>query len=125
MSGGAVLRGRPGRPAAVLHTRITPYGVGSTRFFRLYRTIRARERIIAWDPGKCFAYCASEANVPGVSALVEQWILAPSADTTTAVTWTLAVDSTPVHLLLRAGRRHIDKLFREGMQLLEVSCRGR
>ncbi|WP_406169081.1 SRPBCC family protein [Streptomyces sp. NBC_00996] len=101
-----------------------PYGDGSTRYFRLYRAIRARERIIAWDPGERFAYCAYEANAPGVSALVEQWTLAPSADTATIVTWTLAVDSkTPVHLLLRAGRRHIDSLFREGMQRLEALCR--
>lgn len=103
-----------------------PYGVGSTRYFRLYRTIQARERIITWDPGRRFAYCAYEVNAPGVSALVEQWILAPSANTATAVTWTLAVDSKPpVHLLLRSSRRHINKLFQEGMQRLEVLCHDR
>ncbi|MFF7749247.1 SRPBCC family protein [Streptomyces sp. NPDC007971] len=102
-----------------------PYGVGSTRCFRLCRTFRARERIIAWDPGRRFAYRACEANVPGVSALVEQWTLEPAADTATTVSWTLAVDAEPpVHLLLRAGRGHIDKLFREGMRRLEVLCRG-
>ncbi|WP_406482887.1 STAS domain-containing protein [Streptomyces sp. NBC_01615] len=73
-----------------------------------------------------FAYCAYEANAPGVSALVEQWTLAPLTDTATTVTWTLAIDSNPlVHQLLRVGRRHIDKLFREGTQRLEVLCLGR
>ncbi|MEU2339581.1 SRPBCC family protein [Streptomyces sp. NPDC006654] len=103
-----------------------PYGVGSTRCFRLYRAVRARERILAWDPGRRFAYCAYEANMPGVSALVEQWTLASRADTATTVTWNLAIDASPcAHQLLRAGRRHIDTLFREGMQRLEVLSRGR
>ncbi|MBJ6638668.1 SRPBCC family protein [Streptomyces sp. DHE7-1] len=102
-----------------------PHGVGSVRFFRLYRVLRARERIIAWDPGHRFAYCAREANAPGVSALVELWTLTPSSGIATSVTWTLAVDSAPpVHLLLRAGRRHIDTLFRDGTRRLEVLCRG-
>ncbi|MFE3638896.1 SRPBCC family protein [Streptomyces sp. NPDC059168] len=100
-----------------------PYGVGSVRHFRLYRAVRARERIIAWDPGHRFAYCAREANAPGVSALVELWTLTPSSTSGTAVTWTLAVDAAlPVCLLLGAGRRHIDRLFQEGMGRLEVLC---
>ncbi|MGW2702813.1 SRPBCC family protein [Streptomyces sp. NPDC001340] len=103
-----------------------PYGVGSLRYFRLYRVIRARDRIIAWDPGRRFAYCALEANAPGVLALLEEWTLTPSTDTRTTVTWTLAIDSrAPVHLLLRASRHHIDRLFREATQRLEALCRHR
>ncbi|MFC9931461.1 SRPBCC family protein [Streptomyces sp. NPDC127190] len=103
-----------------------PYGVGSLRFFRLYRVIRARERITVWDPGKRFAYCAVETNAPGVSALVELWTLTPSADTRTTVTWTLAIDSSPlVGLLLRASRRPIEGVFREAIQRLEALCRDR
>ncbi|MFD7626544.1 SRPBCC family protein [Streptomyces sp. NPDC059851] len=101
-----------------------PYGVGTMRFFRLYRLIRAREQVIAWDPGERFAYRVHETNAPGVTAMTEQWDLARSADTRTTVTWTLAVDAKPpVDRLLRAGRRHIDKLFREGTQRLEDLCR--
>ncbi|MGW7363893.1 SRPBCC family protein [Streptomyces sp. NPDC054841] len=100
-----------------------PYGTGSLRCFRLYRVIRARERIIAWDPGRRFAYCAQETNAPGVRALVEEWTLTPSGDARTTVRWTLAVDSrAPVHLLLRSGRHHINKLFREAAQRLEAMC---
>ncbi|MFJ9865687.1 SRPBCC family protein [Streptomyces sp. NPDC101165] len=103
-----------------------PYGVGSLRHFRLYRVIRARERIIAWDPGTRFAYCAQEVNTLGVSALVEEWILTPTAktaDSRTTVTWTLAVESKPpVNLLLRASRHHINKLFMESIQRLEALC---
>ncbi|WP_143670039.1 hypothetical protein [Streptomyces sp. Ag109_G2-15] len=54
--------------------------VGCVRYFRLYRVIRARERIIVWDPGRRFAYCAQEANAPGVLALLEEWTLTPSTD---------------------------------------------
>ncbi|MFK0256373.1 SRPBCC family protein [Streptomyces sp. NPDC090445] len=101
-----------------------PYGKGSTRYFRLYRIIRAREQITAWDPGERFAYRAHEANAPGVSALMEQWTLQPTSETTTAVSWTLAIDSKPpVHLLLRASRHHIDKLFRKATKQLEELCR--
>ncbi|MEV5875376.1 SRPBCC family protein [Streptomyces sp. NPDC052101] len=100
-----------------------PYGVGTMRFFRLYRLVRARERIIAWDPGERFSYRVQEVNVPGVSALMEQWTLAPLTDTTTSVRWTLAVDGRPpVRLLLRASRHHIDKLFHDAAQRLENLC---
>ncbi|MFF4572992.1 SRPBCC family protein [Streptomyces sp. NPDC001410] len=111
-------------PANELHYEGSPpYGVDSLRYFRLYRVIRARERIIAWDPGRRFAYCAQESNAPGVSALVEEWTLTPSADTSTTVTWTLAIDPTPpVHLLLKASRHHIDRLFRGAAKRLEALC---
>lgn len=100
-----------------------PYGVGSMRFFRLYRLVRAREQIIAWDPDERFAYQVHEVNVPGVRALMEQWMLTPLTDTTTGIRWTLAVDVRPVtRLLLQASRRHIDKLFHDSAHRLEVLC---
>ncbi|KUN79883.1 hypothetical protein AQJ66_27465 [Streptomyces bungoensis] len=100
-----------------------PHGVGSMRSFRLYRLVRAREQIIAWAPDERFAYQVHEANVPGVSALMEQWTLTPLTDTRTGVGWTLAVDCGPfVRLLLRAGRRHIDKLFHDSAHRLETLC---
>ncbi|MFF3685959.1 SRPBCC family protein [Streptomyces sp. NPDC002187] len=100
-----------------------PYGVGTVRFFRLYHLIRAREQIITWEPGKRFAYRAHETNAPGVTALMEQWTLAPTTDAMTNLSWTLAIDSKPpIHLLLRAGQRHIDQLFRKAMQRLEGLC---
>jgi hypothetical protein len=100
-----------------------PYGVGSTRFFRLYRLAGAREQIIAWDPGERFAYQVQEANMPGVSALMEQWTLTPFTDTRTRVGWILAIDAGPLtQLLLRASRRHIDRLFRDSAHRLETLC---
>ncbi|MGW1586989.1 SRPBCC family protein [Streptomyces sp. NPDC002386] len=100
-----------------------PYGVGSMRSFRLYRLVRAREQVIVWAPEERFAYRVHEANVPGVSALMEQWTLTPLTDTRTRVDWTLAIDGGPfVRLLLRAGRRHIDKLFRDSAHRLESLC---
>ncbi|MET8753934.1 SRPBCC family protein [Streptomyces sp. NPDC004667] len=100
-----------------------PHGIGSTRFFRLYRVIRARERVIAWDPGRHFAYRVHEANVPGVAAVIEEWTLVPSPDAGTTVGWTLAVDAgPPVDRLLRAGHRHIDTLFHRSMRRLEDLC---
>ncbi|EST36619.1 SRPBCC family protein [Streptomyces roseochromogenus] len=100
-----------------------PHGVGTMRFFRLYRLIRAREQVTAWDPDERFAYQVHEVNMPGVRALMEQWTLTPLTGTRTGVRWTLAVDAGPfVHLLLRASRRHIDRLFQDATHRLENLC---
>lgn len=101
-----------------------PYGVGTTRHLRLYRLIRARETLLVWDPGKRFAYRVHETDARGVTAMMEQWTLAPSAHERTRVSWTIAVDcSPPVRLLLRVSQRHVDKIFRDAMERLEGMCR--
>ncbi|MFD0212960.1 SRPBCC family protein [Streptomyces hirsutus] len=100
-----------------------PHGVGSMRFFRLYRLVRAHEQIIVWAPDERFAHQVHETNVPGVSALMEQWTLAPLTDMRTRVSWTLAIDGRPfVRLLLRASRRHIGRLFHNSAHRLETLC---
>ncbi|MGW7365086.1 SRPBCC family protein [Streptomyces sp. NPDC054841] len=101
-----------------------PYGVGTMRYLRLCRVIRAREALLVWDPGKHFAYQVHETNVRGVAAMMEGWTLAPLADRRTRVSWTIAVDcAPPVHLLLRASQRRVDKIFQDAMKRLEGMCR--
>ncbi|MFF5312929.1 SRPBCC family protein [Streptomyces massasporeus] len=101
-----------------------PYGVGTVRRLRLYRLIQARETLLARDPVERFAYQVHETNARGVTAMMEQWTLAPSAHERTRVSWTIAVDCTPpVRLLLRVSQRHVDKIFQDAMKRLEGICR--
>ncbi|SDM62591.1 Polyketide cyclase / dehydrase and lipid transport [Streptomyces sp. cf386] len=97
-----------------------PYGVGTVRFLRLYKAIRAHETVLVRDPAERFAYWVRDTNVPGLAAMMEQWNLTPLADGRTRVSWTMAVDcSAPVRLMFRATQRHVDKIFQEAMKRLE------
>ncbi|MFD4511022.1 SRPBCC family protein [Streptomyces sp. NPDC058464] len=101
-----------------------PYGVGTVRHIRLYRLFRARETVLAWDPGKRFAYQVDETGTRGVTAMMEQWTLTPLANERTRVDWTIAVDcAPPVRLLLRASQGLMDKAFQDAMKQLEDVCR--
>lgn len=100
-----------------------PYGVGTVRYLRLCKVIRAHEKLLVWDSPGRFVYQVHDTNARGVAAMMEQWTLTPSADGRTRVSWTIAVDcSAPVHLLLRATQRRLDKIFQEGMKRLEHLC---
>ena len=52
------------------YTSARPYGVGSTRTV-VVMGLRADETILAFDPGKCFAFRVDGANLPVLHALVE------------------------------------------------------
>ncbi|MEU8436975.1 SRPBCC family protein [Streptomyces sp. NPDC029216] len=97
-----------------------PFGIGTKRQLRVAGGLRFQEAVIAWDPGERFAYRIEETNVPGITAMMEEWSLTPLSQTRTRVSWTMAADgSRPVRLMMRAGRRRVDKTFGKAMRRLD------
>jgi hypothetical protein len=94
-----------------------PHGVGSVRRISLRGGIRARERVLAWDEDRRFAYRVEEINMPGVRAAMEEWTVHAVAEDRTELRWILAVDcAEPAGLLLQAARTGIDRAFNQGIR---------
>ncbi|MFF9011891.1 SRPBCC family protein [Streptomyces sp. NPDC014870] len=101
-------------------TSATPTGEGAGRTVRLRGGIVFEETILAQDPDTRYAYRVDATNAPGVSALVEEWTLAP-AGSGTRVGWTMAVDGgAPCRLALRLGRPGVGRSFRDAMRRLDL-----
>ena len=66
------------------YTSPPPYGVGSTRSVRVMGLV-ADETILAFDPGKRFAFRVDAANLPMLRALVEVVTLEPDGAGTRVV----------------------------------------
>lgn len=63
-----------------------PHGVGSERKARL-KTMAARERFIAWEPGKRYSFTILALSVPLVSRMVEDYRLEPVDGGKTRLLW--------------------------------------
>ncbi|MEV7281281.1 SRPBCC family protein [Streptomyces sp. NPDC093111] len=97
----------------------TPTHGGAGRTVRLKGGVEFRETILATDPAARYAYRVDETNVPGLSALLEEWVLSPTADGT-RVRWTMAVDGNrPCRVAMRLARPGVGKSFRDAMRNLE------
>ena len=84
--------------------------------------IRARERLLAWDENRRFAYRVEEINMPGIRAFVEEWTVAPVAEDRTELKWTLAFDcARPARLMLRAACSRIGHIFSEGTRKMAAT----
>ncbi|MER0444214.1 SRPBCC family protein [Streptomyces sp. Edi4] len=95
-----------------------PLDGGAGREVRLRGGVFFRETILASDPGERYAYRIDETNVPGVSALVEDWRLTPAGSGTT-VRWTMASDGPALfRLAMRAAAPGIGQSFRGAMRNL-------
>lgn len=83
----------------------TPRGVGSVRQVVL-GGLAARERFVAWQPGRRLAFTVTEASLPLVTKLVEDFVLEPTSVGTTHLTWRVHYAPTwflrPLHPVLRA-----------------------
>ncbi|WP_406859260.1 SRPBCC family protein [Streptomyces sp. HUAS MG47] len=98
----------------------TPHEGGAGRTVRLRGGIGFRETIMAAEPGARYAYRIDETNAPGVTAMLEDWVLSPAAGAGTRVTWTMAVDGpAPCRLALRLARPGVRKSFRDAMRCLD------
>jgi uncharacterized protein YndB with AHSA1/START domain len=75
------------------YTSPAPHGVGSTRSVRVMG-LAADETILAFDPGKCFAFRVDSANAPFLNALVEVVTFEP-AGTGTRVVYRQALEPKP------------------------------
>ena len=77
--------------------------------------IRARERLVAWDENRRFAYRVEEINMPGIRAFMEEWTVAPVAEDRTELQWTLAFDcARPARLGLQLACDWMGHIFSEG-----------
>lgn len=79
-------------------------GVGATRTVWV-GPARVRERFVAWEPGRRFAFCGIEANTPGLKSLVEVIDLRPADEGRTAVRYTVGVEAAAVPAVLNPGLR--------------------
>ncbi|MFI9001969.1 SRPBCC family protein [Streptomyces sp. NPDC053541] len=96
-----------------------PTDGGAGRTVRLRGGIEFRETILASDPAARYAYRIDRTNAPGLTALLEEWVLSPAADGT-RVRWTMAVDGNgPCRLALRLARPGVGRSFRDAMRNLD------
>ncbi|GHG24305.1 MULTISPECIES: SRPBCC family protein [Streptomyces] len=78
-----------------------PLDDGARRTIRLRGGIRFEETILASEPDLRYAYRVDLTNAPAVSALAEEWALAPEG-AGTRLRWTMAADGPAA---FRAGLR--------------------
>jgi len=96
-------------------------GVGSEREVFLGGGLGAyRERFIAWEPGKRFAFTMFETSSLFVKHLAEDFRLTPEG-TGTQVDWTMASKLTVIgHLAWPVMRALMGSIFRNGTKKLET-----
>lgn len=108
-------------------TLARPTGGGAGREIRLTGGARFQETVMAADPGRRYAYRVDETNVPGMSALLEEWRLTPAPDSPgTLVRWTFAADGpAPLRLALTAARPALGHSFRTAVRTLDTRLAAR
>lgn len=96
------------------YTSPAPYGVGSTRSVRVMGLV-ADETILAFDPGKCFAFRVDATNAPLLRALVEVVTLEPDG-ANTRVVYRQAFEAKPwLRPLLPLLRGQMERGLRRGL----------
>ncbi|MFJ8208035.1 SRPBCC family protein [Streptomyces sp. NPDC096033] len=101
-----------------------PTGGGAGREIRLRGGVRFQETIVAAEAPRRYAYRVDETNAPGLSALLEEWLLAPAAGPRspgTLVRWTFAADGpAALRLALAAVRPGLGHSFRTAVRTLDA-----
>ncbi|GGZ94174.1 SRPBCC family protein [Streptomyces subrutilus] len=101
-------------------TLARPTGGGAGREVRLVGGVRFQETVVAAEPGLRYAYRVDETNAPGMTALLEEWQLAP-AGAGTRIRWTFAADGpAPFRLALTAARPGLGRSFRSAVRALDA-----
>jgi len=96
------------------YTSPAPYGVGSTRSVRVMG-LEADETILAFDPGKRFAFRVDSANLPMLRALVEVVTLEPDG-ANTRIVYRQALEPRPwLRPLMPLLRRQMERGLRRGL----------
>ncbi|MEU4951829.1 SRPBCC family protein [Streptomyces lavendulae] len=108
-------------------TLARPTRGGGGREVRLMGGVRFQETVMAADPGLRYAYRVDETNVPGVRALLEEWLLTPADHSPgTLVRWTFAADGPPAfRLALTAARPGLGHSFRTAVRTLDARLAAR
>jgi hypothetical protein len=102
-----------------------PYGVGAGRAVTLRGGAHFIESVVVWDAPRRFVYRVEQANVPGILAWMEEWLLAPSASGGTVLRFTIAVDASPaVRATVRLARPGVARSFHAAAARLDARCVG-
>ena len=97
-----------------------PHGVGSKREVRL-KLVTVRERFLAWEPGKRFAFVMDASSLPIVEAMGEDMRLESRGDNRCEVRWKVCYTSTTLGKIVRPIARAIfGKLFRDSLAGLKA-----
>jgi uncharacterized protein YndB with AHSA1/START domain len=100
-------------------TSAPPNGVGSTREVEL-KLLTAKERFLAWDPGKRLTFCVYALTLPIVTQMVEDMVIEPSGDGGARLVWTVHYTPSwlmrPVHGLARKVFGDLFKASIEGLR---------
>ncbi|MFJ3903061.1 SRPBCC family protein [Streptomyces sp. NPDC090025] len=92
---------------------------GAGRTVRLRGGVWFEETIMAADPDVRYAYRVDTTNVPGATALLEEWSLSPTAGGT-RIRWTMAADGGRAFALgLRLAGPGVGKSFRDAVRRLD------
>ncbi|MFE0641136.1 SRPBCC family protein [Streptomyces sp. NPDC058877] len=96
-----------------------PTGDGTGRTVRLRGGVTFDETVLASEPDLRYAYRVDTTNAPGVTALAEEWVLAP-ARSGTRLRWTMAADGPPpFRLALRLVAPGVRLSFQDAVRRLD------
>lgn len=101
-----------------------PYGPGSERTVEL-KTLSVKERFLAWDPGKRYAFTMTACTLPLTWSIVEDYRLEPT-ETGCRFVWVVKHDLRWYFLLSSPIVRMVfGKMFRDATASLERYCAER
>ena len=96
------------------YTSAPPHGVGSTRFVHVLG-LKVDETLLAFDPGKCFAFRIDSANLPLLDALVEVVTFEPAGAGTRVVYRQALAPKRWARPLLPLLRRQMERGLERGL----------
>ena len=100
-----------------------PYGPGAGRVVTLRGGPHFVESVLVLEEPSRFVYRVEQANVPGVYAWLEEWLLAPSAGGGTVLRFTMAIDAAPaVRAVVRLARPGISRSVHTAAVRLDARC---
>jgi hypothetical protein len=72
-----------------------PFGVDTTRELALAGgAVKVKERFFRWDEGKGYSFYVTEANIPMLQRLAEDYVIEPEGSGTRFL-WTVAIEPRP------------------------------
>jgi hypothetical protein len=82
--------------------------------------IRFQEAVLDATPSARFTYRVDATNAPGLTALLEEWVLSPTPSGGTRLQWTFAADGVPAfRAVLRLARPGLARAFRLAARALD------
>lgn len=104
---------------AVKWLTLEPHGEGAAREVKL-TTLSARERFLAWEPGRRYCFAIDEISVPLVSAMIEDIQLEPQGRQQTRIHWQVYYRPNPLMRVIHPlARRIFGAMFVKGLHRLK------